>query len=725
MKHYITEATLQQNASQLPIHMYTFPVADQQKRYEWGAKLRLALKKRNNKDIIVYKENVIATFEPLTNFGQQQPIHNERAIDPTNSFECDLLARLIKETLLVTGQNLQLKRVRGKLQINDSKDIQGVIIYPMLSFHITVKHDRIHIGFATTHNFAYKKTLQDKINYNEPIAPGTSVAHHDQKATYMYEFSAYTTYTVMDTLPEMNSSIYDYYKNKNPKVAASLNPSTAVVKLNANGKELFYAASLVREVCDFASLRGKQAKEVGNYIKQAPDERMKKQLRWVLDILQKVPLFAIVKNPFLITENGYTTHQLTPQSIYTTRAFQKPAQALKNGQVYKGGEIVYTIIFDETLPIDKALAYRFAITLQTMAKFHGVTLVFRPAKGDFTLEFFQNFDWSILALEQNYQQSAVLAMISQKQLDAGIYDKFKRQFGGKWDITSQIVTDKVLKKFKALLFNHNWQHFDYNDKQQCEQVARSMMADWDISYMLYNVLLGMYVKGGVQPWVLANRTVSDCFIGLDVSHENGVSTAGIMNIVGPNGQLIKQSAMAGALPGEKFTDDKLREILHDTLFAYQQVMQSLPTHITIHRDGRWFENTAVLQEVLAPKNIAFDIINVTKKPNRRMASYDAGQNKFVTQEGCYYVRDNEALLCATSPKESIGMAQPIKIVQVEGVLPIATVVEDIYKLSFMHIHCLNKTRLPATIHYADLSSTAYQRGQVAPRATSLTHLPFV
>lgn len=725
MKHYITEATLQQNASQLPIHMYTFPVADQQKRYEWGAKLRVELKNRNSTDIIVYKENVIATFTPLKNFGPHKPIHNERAIDPTNPFECDLLARLIKETLLVVGQNLQMKRINGKLQIDASKDIRDVTIHPILSFHPTVKQDRIHIGFATTHNLFYQKTLQDKIIRNEPIAPGTKVVHHDQKTIYTYEFSAYTSYTVMDTIPEMNGSIYDYYKNKNPKVAASFKPSTAVIKLKAKGKELFYAASLVREVCDFASLRGSQAKEVGNHIKQAPDERMKKQLRWVVDILREVPLFTIVNNPFLITENGYTTHQLTPQSIYTTRTFQKPAQALKNGQIYKGGEIIYTIIFDETLPIEKTLAYRFAITLQTMAKFHGVTLVFRQAKGDFTLEFFQNFDWSILALEKNYQQSAVLAMISQKQLDAGIYDKFKRQFGGKWDITSQIVTDKVLQKFKALLFNRNWQDFDYNDKQQCEKVARSMMADPSISYTLYNVLLGMYVKGGVQPWVLANRTVSDCFIGLDVSHENGVSTAGIMNIVGPNGQLIKQSAMAGALPGEKFTEDKLREILHDTLFAYQQVMQSLPAHITIHRDGRWFENTAVLQEVLAPKNIAFDIINVTKKPNRRMASYDEGQKKFVTQEGRYYVRDNEALLCATSPNEHIGMAQPIKIVQVKGVLPIATVVEDIYKLSFMHIHCLNKTRLPATVHYADLSSTAYQRGQIAPRATSLTHLPFV
>jgi len=97
----------------------------------------------------------------------------------------------------------------------------------------------------------------------------------------------------------------------------------------------------------------------------------------------------------------------------------------------------------------------------------------------------------------------------------------------------------------------------------------------------------------------------------------------------------------------------------------------------------------------------------------------------VTQQGVYYIRGNEALLCATDPRETIGMAQPIKIIQQKSNLPFNQIIEDIYRLSFMHIHALNKMRLPATIHYADLSSTAYQRGQVAARSTNVTHLSFV
>lgn len=108
-----------------------------------------------------------------------------------------------------------------------------------------------------------------------------------------------------------------------------------------------------------------------------------------------------------------------------------------------------------------------------------------------------------------------------------------------------------------------------------------------------------------------------------------------------------------------------------------------------------------------------------------MAFFDHAKGKYVTQQGAYYSRGREAFLCATDPRENIGMAQPIKISHLTNSLTLNQIVEDTYRLSFMHIHALNKMRLPATIHYADLSSTAYQRGQIAPRSTNVTHLPFV
>ncbi|MFR5131130.1 MAG: hypothetical protein ACLTDP_00065 [Terrisporobacter sp.] len=47
-----------------------------------------------------------------------------------------------------------------------------------------------------------------------------------------------------------------------------------------------------------------------------------------------------------------------------------------------------------------------------------------------------------------------------------------------------------------------------------------------------NILLGIYGKSGIQPWILDKPLTSDCYIGLDVSRENKINTAGIIQIVG-------------------------------------------------------------------------------------------------------------------------------------------------------------------------------------------------
>ncbi|KYD14601.1 hypothetical protein B4168_1810 [Anoxybacillus flavithermus] len=43
----------------------------------------------------------------------------------------------------------------------------------------------------------------------------------------------------------------------------------------------------------------------------------------------------------------------------------------------------------------------------------------------------------------------------------------------------------------------------------------------------------------------------------------------------------------------------------------------------------------------------------------------------------------------------------------------------------MHIHSMLKTRLPMTIHYADLSSTFHNHGLIHPRSQHERALPFV
>ena len=82
-------------------------------------------------------------------------------------------------------------------------------------------------------------------------------------------------------------------------------------------------------------------------------------------------------------------------------------------------------------------------------------------------------------------------------------------------------------------------------------------------------------------------------------------------------------------------------------------------------------------------------------------------------------------MCATSPKEFVGMAKPIKVVQKTSCLSFDEIMNDIYKLSFMHVHSMLKTRLTVTTHYADLSSTFQNRGLIHPASKHELALPFV
>lgn len=81
---------------------------------------------------------------------------------------------------------------------------------------------------------------------------------------------------------------------------------------------------------------------------------------------------------------------------------------------------------------------------------------------------------------------------------------------------------------------------------------------------------------------MSRGTHSDCFIGLDVSHEDGKSAAGIMNVIGSNGHLIKQSAINGSLAGEIIDAAVLKEIVIDVLHAYHHLFGVYPKHVTIH-----------------------------------------------------------------------------------------------------------------------------------------------
>ena len=72
----------------------------------------------------------------------------------------------------------------------------------------------------------------------------------------------------------------------------------------------------------------------------------------------------------------------------------------------------------------------------------------------------------------------------------------------------------------------------------------------------------------------------------------------------------------------------------------------------------------------------------------------------------------------------MGMARPLRIKKIYGNQPMESIIEDIYKLSFMHIGSIMKSRLPITTHYADLSSI-YSHRDFMPKNIDTNILHFI
>lgn len=226
------------------------------------------------------------------------------------------------------------------------------------------------------------------------------------------------------------------------------------------------------------------------------------------------------------------------------------------------------------------------------------------------------------------------------------------------------------------------------------------------SYMT-NILLGIYAKSNIQAWALNKSLNSDCFVGLDVSRENGVNKSAFVQIIGKDGGVISSKIFAASQKGEAITDETLREMLLDAIAAYTSRYGEKPHHITFHRDGRCFENLDALTKLAKKIGVEFDYVEITKSTHHRMATYSGTKysGQWQTVMGRCYKNDNYAYLCATAPSERVGMAQTIRITAKTHTLGLDKIIEDAWNLSFMHVHSLAKTLLPATIHYADKGST--------------------
>ncbi|WP_010289662.1 Piwi domain-containing protein [Kurthia massiliensis] len=737
MEAYITEMVSRERANELEVYVYVFPRKQSDNNYEGVYHIMRAWQRANDLPL-AYNQHTIMAFSPVRHMCGYTPMETQkRHINIDSPFERALLERLIKNSLIFTAErHLHAKRVGHALRLNQVQQIRQVIIYEAIELYVNIIENRISIGFHLTHQFEYVYTLQSMIEQGKTIRPGMRVVHSNGRQHYTYTVENVATYGVTDRCPLLQTSIYQYYVEKGAQhILRTFTRSTRVIHVRTKEQRLSYAATLLKPLCTFETMQPQDVLNVSKCIKLSASKRMKCTYRWIQQLRAQYRHLTFAPNPFTIAQNGYKLDQLSTPKVHFHRDYATVVSGMKTGKLYKGGNIKISVLFDEDFylkhHITKKDIYQFIAVLQKIAIAQGVNMTIststKSITGKFTDDFFHHFTEEVEALQPIFAQTTVLAFITSTHLSnkkTRSYQLLKQYFGGKWDIASQVITEKTIEAFQKILHKHGLKNFYPNDEQHCLRVI-DVLKNESFYYTVMNILLGVYVKSGIQPWILANTTHSDCFIGIDVSHENGNSAAGMMNVIGSQGHLIQQAPLNGILAGEKIDDTLLANLLKQMIKAYHTQFQRFPKHITIHRDGFWREHTALVEKIMSHYEITYDIVEIIKKPNRRMAFFNSVDNTFSTRQGTVYQRGNEAFLCATNPQQKVGMAQPIKIHQVTKTLPFSHIIEDVYNLSFLHIHAMNKMRLPATIHYADLSATAYQRGQVMPRSGNQTNLPFV
>ncbi len=283
------------------------------------------------------------------------------------------------------------------------------------------------------------------------------------------------------------------------------------------------------------------------------------------------------------------------------------------------------------------------------------------------------------------------------------------------DVTDQFIDLETIKKFVNL---DKYTSYNKNAKEAT----------------FLNILLGIYCKSGIQPWILAKNLSSECYIGIDVCRENNMSTAGLIQVVGKDGRVLKCKTISVNQNGEKIDTDLLKSIVSQAKELYKSTYNKDLKHIVFHRDGISREDLEKLKEITQSLEIDFEYIEVTKNINRRMAmleksqenynSKDKENKKWITEIGMCFEKENEAYLITTNPSGAMGMARPLRIKKVYGHQSMQNIIEDVYKLSFMHIGSIMKSRLPITTHYADLSSI-YSHRDFMPKEIDTNILHFI
>ena len=681
----ITEFKNELKSSDIKIWIYTLPVKDLDKKHRENYD-NIKFLKKENKDILIieFNENLIGSFDEIKNWGEIKYTKSEYRNIQTNILtERKLLERMLLQEIRQSSDKSKYEIINNEKNCVYIKQAllnkDNIILKRKINFDVNIKEDEnIIVGFDLSHSYDYINTLAEELNV---VKPGDKVK--DYYNHIVYEFVSVADFSISDVNEYMQCSIIDYYKNKNQfYIVDKLNPKTKAVLVLAQNKNIFpYIPNRLKRVCDYGNLPSKALRQCNEFTKLNANKKMQLSIDLIMDILKNSKYIKFCKKNMLIESLGYEKHSLMkPQFIFgNDKRHNNILYGLPENGSYENREINIRYFIDPNILKDKFKydkMINFSCNLEQFSNKMGVILNREKSNVNFksiNIDNKDKFECDIRKIAYNYKNPVVVIMDDENC--EKYYLSIKKIFGKKHNIATQFVTFSTL---------------NYNEKNK--------------NAILLNILLGIYGKSGIQPWILDKPLTSDCYIGLDVSRENKINTAGIIQIVGKDGRILKSKTIVAPRRGEKINSETIKEIFYEAIISYEKIYEEPLKHLVIHRDGITREELEVLKETSRNLDIKFDYIEITKNINRRMATFKVDEKLWKTQMGVYYSKDNFAYMITTNPYGKIGMAKPLRIRRVYGNQPMENIVEDVYKLSFMHIGSILKSRLPVTTHYADLSS---------------------
>lgn len=687
LTHYIlTEWESDTNSDALNIHLYTLPVRNVLEQHKENGNACFDLRKLNRSLVIDFVNQYIASWQPIENWGDYTfTQHEYRSINPAVTAERHILERLLLRTI----ENVQPKKEiaagsRKFTWLEAEKVVENISIHRVIQCDVNIDHTgKITVGFDLNHSYRTNESVYDLMKSNK-IFKGDRVI--DIYNNLHYEFVEISNSTIYDIIPELNQSVVNYFTKERKQAwkVNKLEESMPVVYLKAfNGSRIAYAPAMLQKELTFESLPSNVVRQTSEIYKQNADQKIKTLLNEIQKILTRTDKIKFSKQKLLVQRTGYEVMEVTHPNLQFGKNIIQTQ--LKHG-LDRGGVVaskplsINLLVYPELIDKKINVITNFNNKLIALSHKWGVPLSILKKSGEYRnklIDFTNQHQLAVLLKEltKDSFQELTLVIVPEKISDMW-YDLVKKEFGGNASVPTQFITIETLQKA--------------ND------------------YVLGNLLLGIYCKSNIQPWILNSSLSSDCFIGLDVSHEAGRHSTGIVQIVGKDGRVLSTKSNTSNEAGEKIRHETMCQIVYSAIDQYQQYYNEKPKHITFHRDGFCREDLNSLDEVMNSLGLQYDMVEIIKKTNRRMALTFNNQG-WETRQGLCYVKDDLAYLTATNPHPRIGTAQPIKIIKRKGSLPISTIIQDIYHLSFMHIGSLLKCRLPITTYYADLSSTFFNR----------------